>query len=311
MIDDQEHPGRSGVTPGGLTSTWFGVDARASGELLVERHCYAPGPAAETPRHSHAEYQCCLSVDCPGEYEYREARHAVPIGALSVLHPDTAHVARDLHHRRRPATWRLVYVPAVDMARVAADAGRGSAGPSFREPVLAQPSLASEFARAHAAGRLGATALTEDVLWERFLARLALEHSSPSGTVACAPRGGDREADQARDYLQNHWAEAVRLRDLGAMVGLSPQRLCSVFGRRVGVPPHRFQLQLRVDRAKSLLVRGVPIADVARTTGFVDQSHLSRHFKRFVGVAPGAHLGRRCICGSMRSKSACANVCRC
>jgi AraC-like DNA-binding protein len=53
------------------------------------------------------------------------------------------------------------------------------------------------------------------------------------------------------------------------------------------LPPHAFQLQLRVDRAKTLLARGLDIAAVAQRTGFADQSHFTRVFRRSVGVTPG------------------------
>jgi len=55
----------------------------------------------------------------------------------------------------------------------------------------------------------------------------------------------------------------------------------------VGLPPHAFQLQLRVDRAKTLLAGGVDITAVAQRTGFADQSHFTRILRRSVGVTPG------------------------
>ncbi|CAA9481240.1 MAG: Transcriptional regulator, AraC family [uncultured Rubrobacteraceae bacterium] len=55
------------------------------------------------------------------------------------------------------------------------------------------------------------------------------------------------------------------------------------------MPPHAYQTQARLDRARSLLLRGWPPARVARETGFADQSHLTRRFKRLVGVTPGRY----------------------
>jgi len=53
------------------------------------------------------------------------------------------------------------------------------------------------------------------------------------------------------------------------------------------MPPHQYQKQVQVRRAKELLARGVPIAAVAVDTGFCDQSHLNRVFKNFTGLTPG------------------------
>ena len=59
--------------------------------------------------------------------------------------------------------------------------------------------------------------------------------------------------------------------------------------RRVGLPPHAYQIQLRVARARELVAAGVPLAEVATMTGFADQSHLTRLFKRVVGIPPGQY----------------------
>jgi AraC-like DNA-binding protein len=57
----------------------------------------------------------------------------------------------------------------------------------------------------------------------------------------------------------------------------------------VGILLHQYQTQIRVERAKMQLAQGVSIQQVAVEVGFVDQSHLTRHFKRFVGITPGKY----------------------
>jgi transcriptional regulator GlxA family with amidase domain len=64
-----------------------------------------------------------------------------------------------------------------------------------------------------------------------------------------------------------------------------------VFKREVGVPPHAYQVQMRVRRARRLMLTGMAPADVAISVGFYDQAHLNRHFKRIVGMTPGDYRG--------------------
>ena len=59
------------------------VRAWSHGGVLLESYRYAPGHAAETPRHSHGDYQLCFSLNFPGEYRYRGESHAVPVGSLT------------------------------------------------------------------------------------------------------------------------------------------------------------------------------------------------------------------------------------
>ena len=59
---------------------------------------------------------------------------------------------------------------------------------------------------------------------------------------------------------------------------------------QLGIPPHQYQIQIRISRAKVLLRKGLPIKKIVKETGFTDQSHLTRHFKRFVQVTPSRYL---------------------
>ena len=94
---------------------------------------------------------------------------------------------------------------------------------------------------------------------------------------------------KACDYLIEHYAENVFLEQLALLAGLSPFHFSRVFSEQIGMPPHAFQTQVRVARARTLLLEGWSISEVAARTGFADQSHLTRHFKRLVGITPGRY----------------------
>lgn len=78
----------------------------------------------------------------------------------------------------------------------------------------------------------------------------------------------------------------IDLETLASKVGLNRFQALRAFKRRYGLPPHAYQICLRVARARSMLNAGAAPADVAVRCGFVDQSHLNRHFKRHLGVTP-------------------------
>jgi AraC-like DNA-binding protein len=101
---------------------------------------------------------------------------------------------------------------------------------------------------------------------------------------------------RARDYLCVHRCEPVTLDDLTAVAGIGRFQLLRAFQRRFGVPPHAFQTQLRVERARAMLRSGIAPAFVSAETGFYDQSHFGRHFRKIVGVTPGEYTrGRRSV----------------
>ncbi len=101
--------------------------------------------------------------------------------------------------------------------------------------------------------------------------------------------GGERRAVQhAIDYIQANFGERLELAALANQVGLSRYYFLRVFHQTVGMPPHAYVQNVRVQRAQDLILRGEPLATVAHTVGFSNQSHLTRSFKRFVGITPGA-----------------------
>jgi AraC-like DNA-binding protein len=73
------------------------------------------------------------------------------------------------------------------------------------------------------------------------------------------------------------------------VAGLSRFELVRRFGAQIGLTPHAYQTNLRVARARALLAAGIPPAAVAAECGFADQPHLTRTFRRAVGVTPGRY----------------------
>jgi AraC-like DNA-binding protein len=94
-----------------------------------------------------------------------------------------------------------------------------------------------------------------------------------------------RGAARMRECL-NEEGLHVDLDTLAKRAGLSRFQALRTFKQRYGLPPHAYQLCLRMNHARRWLLEGASAADVAVRCGFADQSHFNRHFKRFHGVTP-------------------------
>ncbi len=94
------------------------------------------------------------------------------------------------------------------------------------------------------------------------------------------------------DYIIENHADNIRLKELASCANLSPFHLTRAFTRQIGMPPHAFHLQVRIGHAKKLLRNGFSPARVAAMTGFADQSHFIRHFKRLTKITPGEYSKR-------------------
>jgi len=125
---------------------------------------------------------------------------------------------------------------------------------------------------------LEACALTDEVPSEQV--------DAESGTRTVSH---PRAVAEALRHIHENFARDVSLSDLADAVHLSPFHVARLFKQAVGVSPHQYLIQVRVNNARSLLSAGSgerSLAEVASAVGFADQSHLTRHFKRIVGVTP-------------------------
>jgi AraC-like DNA-binding protein len=184
--------------------------------------------------------------------------------------------------------YRMVY-PSADMMQDIGASARGTTDSLFETPVFVDHDLAGKLVNAHQPlmnGEWGAEAES------RLIAALRALWRTHRGTRSHA--GAHDPADlttieRARGYLGSRFSKPVRLAHIAAECGLNAFQLIRVFQRVLGVTPYAYLVQLRVNRARNLLHQGVSVSEVAYSCGFSDQSHLTRVFKKAVGVPPGAY----------------------
>jgi len=105
---------------------------------------------------------------------------------------------------------------------------------------------------------------------------------------AGAPRGilSKTALNRIKDYVLAHLDEPIEIAALAQITGRSPFHFCRVFSRSVGMSPHRYIVHLRLQRAVELVrERRSGLAAIAISTGFADQSHLSRWVRRVYGAS--------------------------
>jgi AraC-like DNA-binding protein len=245
------------------------------------------GVARPVPRHWHEEYQFCLIQSGESELNYRGRNLPTPPTSLFMIHPGEVHSNRA--HHSTGCSYRTLFVDTELMRRAATDVqGKETGLPFFPTAVIFDEDVLRQYLNLHLALEQASSSLERQVLLLNLLAELIARFAENGER----PRlfGSERQAiGRARDYLAEHYAENVSLENLARIARLSPFHFNRIFSEQTGMPPHAFQTQLRVSRAKALLRQGRAISEVASETGFADQSHLTRHFKRLVGVTPGQY----------------------
>jgi AraC-like DNA-binding protein len=110
-----------------------------------------------------------------------------------------------------------------------------------------------------------------------------------TGQAPGAARSGRETVRQLREILESRHEERITLHDLGEALNLSPFQALRVFQRHCGITPHQYLVRFRVAKATRMLLEGEPIAEVAAQVGFTDQGHMTKHFKKLLGVTPSKY----------------------
>ena len=225
-------------------------------------------------------------------------RYDVGPGELVAWDPSASHGATQPADRSWSAHVAVVDLAAVhDLLR---DPDESWSGPvAFPEPVVADRVVVEQFRRCRDVLIDAASVLERETalaLWLRLLVQRSGGHPRPP-----SPRPGrDRRAVRiAREVLASVPDATVSLDELAAAAGIGKFRLVRSFAAEFGVTPHRYQLGIRVARARRGLEAGWTVADTAASTGFADQSHLHRHFRRSTGMTPAAYA--RAVVPSLRA----------
>ena len=235
------------------------------------------------PAHWHDDWQLCEVVSGDGWLRVGGTKHLTPVGTLFIVPPGEVH-ANDTFETGCEYRSMLVSPDAVE--EVSRTEGlMADAGVCVRQPVFAQGPLPNRYLHFHQAFFHGVDNLDSECVFADLLTNLFARLTDRP--VEHHQRRPHPAVQTAREIL---WDEAecdLSLSDLADRCGLSRFELVRQFKAAYGLPPHSWRTQARIIRAKRLLRAGTPIAEVALRTGFADQAHLTRTFRKATGTTPG------------------------
>ena len=188
---------------------------------------------------------------------------------------------------------RTLYVDLQHLRRLAGDE-RAAASGALAAPLLHDRELADQLYAVHRCSQVGGPALLRDQAYVAFATRLMRRHVRAPQRAAPAPPE-HAAVRTARHYLDAHLGDHVSLGDVAGAAGLPPFQLLRAFERSQGMTPHAYQRQARVRLAMRLIRERHALREVGAQVGFADQAHLTRWFRRLMGITPGQY--RRAVLG--------------
>lgn len=214
-------------------------------------------------------------------FDYRGARRDSVSGNAIVLHPDEVHDGRS--GVETGFRYRMLYLePRLVRAALGE---RARALPFVPAAVSSDPGLVGAIGGALSdLDRPFAPIERDDHVLALAEAMLALDPvitRRPVGATALAA------SERVRQFLDENIERNVASCELEAISGLDRFALARHFRLSFGTSPYHYLVMRRLDRARTLLRAGDPLAEIAAACGFADQSHLTRQFRKTFGVTPG------------------------
>jgi AraC-like DNA-binding protein len=243
------------------------------------------------PWHAHEEVTINLVIEGAIHLRHRSLEADAAAGFFCIANAEELHRG----HSATPRGWscRTLHLhPEISRGLAEEIASfRSSPHIAFRGPIVADPDMAQDFLHLHRLCEKHGSSLERQTLFLSFLAKLLARHAETRLEIS-RPAREPSAVRRAREYLDEHLLDKVTLEDLATAAGITPFRLLRAFRHAFGLTPHAYQLQARVRAAHALIVRHTaPLADIALTTGFADQAHLTRVFKSVMGATPGQFQG--------------------
>jgi AraC-like DNA-binding protein len=244
--------------------------------------------AVSTPPRQHLAQKYHLVSGQSGtvHFQSRSAHVSGQVvdGALLIIEPGETWSCQ-----AKDATFHRLSLDPAWLQQFAAELFHGeSPWPHFPSHPLFDPSLSRAMRDLAIRSQAPASRLQQEEMLLHLLASLLFSHAQNARALP-QPNWEQPAIKQAKEYLDAYYTEEVKLQDLANVAYLSPFHLARLFHQAVGLPPHAYQMQLRLARAKTLLVQGYDVAYVASETGFFDQAHFTQQFKRYFLMTPGSY----------------------
>jgi len=238
------------------------------------------------PRHSHDYYVISLIERGRQSFTHQGTKHRTPPGGLILINPGEVHTGEAVDPQGFEL--RALYPSTALMETAVFELSRHRSLPFFKEVLVDHRWATNSISSLHRAILEKADRLESEsrILWT--MAELVKRYADIGSSER--HQGKEKRAiEQVRRYIEEHFAETITLHMLSEHVAFSPYYLLRAFRAEVGMPPYAYLESVRIRHTQRLIKAGLSLAEAAAEVGFSSQSHMTRQFKKIIGVTPGQY----------------------
>ncbi len=253
---------------------------------FIEARSIADGRKVCYARHSHEIFSIGAITSGCCNYLHEKTCHSISAGTVVLMNPGDVHACNPLDDQ--PWSYVMLYVDAQWLAGI--EQGFAEEASEVFQPVAATHTQSAALFN----GLTGLYAQLvdphRDVLAKHEAAVLFFSSMQQElGRSVALRKPANVRVERAAEYIDEHFLRTIRLQDICAAASLSEAYLIRAFEQRYHMTPHAYLINRRIQHAQTQLREGALIADIAQQTGFADQAHFQRVFKKHLAATPGQY----------------------
>lgn len=249
---------------------------------FIEARAVQDGRHVCYDKHSHAHFSIGAITGGHSHYLNQRSLQEVGPGSLVLMNPEEVHACNPIANQ--PWSYLMFYLDTDWLRSQQEEAGLGSEFRPFDMTASRDPLLYQGLQHLHHQLVQAPDPLAREVACHLF-SRQLLARLTPARWDDRPPQ----HLQRAAELMQDDSASPLSLSQLSAVAGLTPSHFVRAFSQHYGMTPHAYLLDRRIRHARTLLKQGQPLAEVALASGFADQAHFQRQFKRRVAATPGQY----------------------
>ncbi|HBH0493891.1 TPA: AraC family transcriptional regulator [Clostridioides difficile] len=250
-------------------------------ELKIEAYRFK-GIMQKFPNHFHEHYVIGFIEKGQRYLSCKNKEYTTSTGDLLLFNPFDSHTCEQIDDK--VLDYRCINIKPEIMKKTVFEITGKNYLPKFNQPVIFRSELVPLLQELHYIIMEEELDFKKEELFFFLIEQLIEEHTEPN--LQSNLENTNIEIQAVCDYLENNYAEHIILDELSTIAGMNKYSLLRNFTKLKGITPYRYLENIRVNKAKKLLEKGVEPIDTAIQTGFVDQSHFTNFFKNFIGLTP-------------------------
>ncbi|HBG4843002.1 TPA: AraC family transcriptional regulator [Clostridioides difficile] len=250
-------------------------------ELKIEAYRFK-GIMQKFPNHFHEHYVIGFIEKGQRYLSCKNKEYTTSTGDLLLFNPFDSHTCEQIDDK--VLDYRCINIKPEIMKKTVFEITGKNYLPKFNQPVIFRSELVPLLQELHYIIMEEELDFKKEELFFFLIEQLIEEHTEPN--LQSNLENTNIEIQAVCDYLENNYAEHIILDELSTIAGMNKYSLLHNFTKLKGITPYRYLENIRVNKAKKLLEKGVEPIDAAIQTGFVDQSHFTNFFKNFIGLTP-------------------------